>query len=205
MDLVIERKYRKIGKNFFNKYTLYGFLAVVVIANLFLFPNLLNHKDMKFNDMSYLLNTESSIPVASKGDKVTVNNLVNATIDSEKEALPVANNTTATPEIVPSAEEIKNTVTVASPVPVVESNENTKSAPEFIPVPDSEKEKIVTPTEEKPKSRNSSYLMILGILLLAVSISFAIFIHKNLATIKVIFLKSSNARDMYNGYVLLHD
>lgn len=51
-------------KKVFNAYTLYVVLAIVVFGNIFLFPNLLNHKDIKLNDLSYLLNKEVEVLAA---------------------------------------------------------------------------------------------------------------------------------------------
>lgn len=42
-------------KLLFNKYTVYVLLGILLCMNIILFPDLLNHKDIKLNDMSYLV------------------------------------------------------------------------------------------------------------------------------------------------------
>jgi hypothetical protein len=55
MNLNYENTLKNIGNVLFSKYVLYIFFPVVVFINIVLFPDLLNHNDIKLNDLSYLL------------------------------------------------------------------------------------------------------------------------------------------------------
>jgi hypothetical protein len=37
------------------KYIIYGIFGLVIVLNIFCFPDLLNHQDIKLNDMSYMV------------------------------------------------------------------------------------------------------------------------------------------------------
>lgn len=52
--------FRKHYRGVFKKYFLYVLLAVLIVVNIVIFPDLLNHRDIKLNDMSYLLPSESN-------------------------------------------------------------------------------------------------------------------------------------------------
>lgn len=56
MNIGIDNSFnRPRAKKVFNKYFLYGVLLTLIGVNILFFPDLLNHKDFKLHDMSYLL------------------------------------------------------------------------------------------------------------------------------------------------------
>ena len=77
---------RKSVKKVFNAYTIYVILAIVVFANLFLFPDLLNNRDIRINDMSYLIPNQQDIvspPIQPVGENISEENNVNVMANSE--------------------------------------------------------------------------------------------------------------------------
>ena len=78
---IIEEKFIK---KVFNAYTLYIVLGIIVFANVFLFPDLLNHSDIKLNDLSYLMNKHIDVTTIDKiEDSTEVENVVN-NVEQEK-------------------------------------------------------------------------------------------------------------------------
>lgn len=59
-----------------NKNTIYGLTVFLICIQLFFFPDLLNNKDIKLNDMSYLLFESKFDNNASTGDKSDENQLI---------------------------------------------------------------------------------------------------------------------------------
>lgn len=77
---------RKSVKKVFNAYTIYVILAIVVFANLFLFPDLFNNRDIRINDMSFLIPNQQEIvssPIQQVGENISVENNENSLGDSE--------------------------------------------------------------------------------------------------------------------------
>lgn len=116
MDYTWHSRYKATYKLVFSKYFVYIVLGVFVFINLLVFPDLLNHKDIKIHDMSYLIK-----PKESTNTSVAVENIQKVdSLDNKMEDKNV------TPDITDKQEtkagvEIKNTEVIPS---VSQASEN---------------------------------------------------------------------------------
>lgn len=99
----------------FNTKTLYVATLSVIVMNIFFFPNLLNHPDMKLNDLSYLTHDTHSalynrLPDTNDNKQVETNTNEN----NEEEKKEIDSNTTEIKE----SEEVKALLKTTSGVSV---------------------------------------------------------------------------------------
>ena len=78
----------KLIKKVFNAYTFYIVLGIIVFANVFLFPDLLNHSDIKLNDLSYLMNKQIEI-IPTTNEKTGNSQEADNKIDNLEQEKPV--------------------------------------------------------------------------------------------------------------------
>jgi hypothetical protein len=60
-------------KTISKKYIIYGIFGVVLLMNIFLFPDLLNHEDIKLNDLSYIIPEVKTIEAAPMAKPEIIN------------------------------------------------------------------------------------------------------------------------------------
>ena len=74
MNTSYDDSVKSFGKVIFSKYFLYIFFPLLIFINMIIFPDLLNHSDIKLNDMSYLLpevNLAKTLKPAEEENKLT--------------------------------------------------------------------------------------------------------------------------------------
>lgn len=219
MVLQFNSSIRQYNKLFFKNYFLYTLLGVFILLNVLFFPDLLNNELIKLNDMSYLL------PESSKVKVIKIDNLENkeqsVPKDLQENTLKVLDE-----KVVPVQENVQNEIdSIKNKDAENAANNNVKDNKEVVEntnsdnfIGDNNQSAEITPkvseipfkqeTEEAIKKTNSSYLLILTLVLLALMISFGLFIHQNMETIKLTFnaRKGYNVREFINqGYELLED
>ena len=216
MVLEFNSSIRQYKKLFFKNYFLYTLLGFFILLNVLFFPDLLNNELIKLNDMSYLLPESSKV----KHEKIIkIENSENK--DQTVENTQIASDEKT--EQVPVVSEKVNVLQKNNDAEIAEKNSdkdnkdkvaNTNSD-NFI----GEKKQDIEPTkkeipfkqetEEAIKKTNSSYLLIFTLILLALIISFGLFIYQNMETIKITFNSRkgyTNVREFINqGYELLQD
>jgi hypothetical protein len=98
------------GQKFSKKNIMFAILGLFIVLNIFFFPELLNHSDIKLNDMSYLIPNSSGLDmqippvvegnkVADKGDQAKPVETVEPTPANKDVELPKAVVTTTNEDI----------------------------------------------------------------------------------------------------------
>jgi hypothetical protein len=194
MDYEFDTNERRYTKLFFNKYSVYVLLGILLCVNIVFFPDLLNHKDIKLNDMSFLVEH-----ARKQREEIEVNKIKNNNVEKKNKSLEI--------EIIPNNIEGKPAVAINDSI----STSNPKIQDENKITKEDEKIKFMDEnksTTETKNKRNYYYIAILSLILLALLISFGIFIYNNINVIRATFLigKNTNLRDyVYPGYQLLVD
>ncbi len=207
------RHYKKV---FFKNYFLYTLLGFFILLNVLFFPELLNNELIKLNDMSYLLpesskvryekiikieNSENKLQPVENNQIVSGEKAIPVNVQSENVNVPRVNNNGENEEKNNDKDNSNNAIAKTNSGNFIGEIKH-DAEPTIKDIPFKQE------TEEAIKKTNSSYLLIFTLILLVLILSFGLFIHKNMETIKLTFntRKGYNIREFINqGYELLED